>query len=114
MFKKAVLAMVLGAASLSAHASLTDCQSLYVRTFMVSKVSSSEVSVIFGESPTGGTGSVSQNVFFEGWEEGRRRDVLAMLMSAKATQTTISIRTDAPDECGITTGFRVVEHIMIQ
>lgn len=112
MFKKAVLAMVLGAASLSAHANLTDCKSLFVRTFMVSKTAASEVSVTFGSTPSGG--ATSLNVFFGGWEDGRRKDVLALLMSARALQQTVSIRTDGPDGCNITTGYHTAEDITFE
>lgn len=109
MFKKAVLAMALGFASLGANASLTDCNNLFVRSFMASKTSQSEVSVIFGESPSGG--SVSLNVFFADWELNRRKDILALLMSAKATESSVTIRTNGPEGCDITSGYRVVEDI---
>lgn len=110
MFKKAVLAMALGFASLGANASLTDCNNLYVRSLLVAKSSLSEASVVFGQTPTGG--NVSLNVYFDGWEENRRKDVLALLMAAKATQATVSIKTSADNQCNITNDYHVVEQLM--
>lgn len=104
--------MALGFASVNAYATLTDCKSMFIRTFMVSKNSTSEVSVTFGATPSGG--ETSLNVFFGGWEDGRRKDVLALLMSSRALQQTVSIRTDAPDGCSITTGYHSVEDITFE
>lgn len=111
MFKKVVLALLLGTSSLAANASLNDCNNLFVRSFMASKTSLSEVSVVFGEAPSGGY--VSHNVYFSDWEDGRRKDILALLMAAKATQSTVTIRTNGADGCNITDGYRVVESITV-
>ena len=98
--KKLILPLLL-VLSPSVFASTTDCQNLYVGRIWVEKgIGLSAVVYLNAVGDTSG----SYWSYFQSWSADERKEVLSMLMMAKASQHRVNVVTENSDKCGLQAG----------
>lgn len=98
--KKLALLLLL-VLSPSVVASTTDCQNLYVGRIWIEKGIGLRAVVYLNAV---GDTSGSYWSYFNGWSADERKEVLSILMMAKASQHRVNVVTENSDQCGLQAG----------
>ena len=98
--KKLVLLLLL-VLSPSVFASTTNCQNLYVGRIWIEKGIGLRAFVYLNAV---GDNSGSYWSYFNGWSADERKEVLSILMMAKASQHRVNVVTENSDKCGLKAG----------
>jgi hypothetical protein len=107
--KKLVLLLLL-VLSPSVFASTTDCQNLYVGRVLVEKGKGLKA-VIYLNAVDNTSGSYWS--YFSGWTPDERKEVLSILMMAKASQHRVNVVTENGDKCGLQAGITVTKSLYL-
>ena len=93
-----------------ANASTTDCQNLYIGRIMVQKgYCLSAVVYLNNKDDTSGSYWSS----FTGWSADERKEVLSLLVAAKAAGHRVNVVTEDSDECGLQKGGTVTKSVAL-
>lgn len=97
-------------APMTSHASLSDCQDLYIGRIWVERGSGLKA-VVFLANPTDNGGSYWS--YFDYWTADEKKSALATLESAKLYGHRVHVTTDNSDGCGILAGGTYVKALFL-
>lgn len=86
--------------SVTSYASTTDCQNVYVGRIWVEKGVGLKA-VVYLNHPSNTSGSYWS--YFDTWTPDERKDALALLMMAKASQHRVNVVTESTGGCSLQT-----------
>ncbi|TDF35554.1 hypothetical protein EYS14_19275 [Alteromonadaceae bacterium M269] len=95
---KKIIALILLTLSGVANASTTDCKDIYIGRIWVEKGYGLRA-VVYLNHPGNTSGSYWS--FFDGWSADERKEVLSLLMTAKASGHRVNVVTENTDQCGL-------------
>ena len=88
-------------ASSTSHAGLADCKNLYVGSISISQ-DKGLTSVVYLNNAGDESGSYWSH--FTRWNESERKEILSVLLYAKATSHRVNVTTENTNGCGIQDG----------
>lgn len=91
----------------SANASLADCKNLYVGRIVVENGGLNRFILLAVPSATYGSYWINTSTL----SADEQAMILSILLTAKSTQTTVTVTTNATDSCSISSGFQDLNYI---
>ncbi|MGS2717039.1 hypothetical protein ACVBE9_02615 [Eionea flava] len=93
-----------------ANATTLDCKNVYIGTVWMEKGVGLK-GVVYMNHPGNSSGSYVSN--FEGWGDEDKKQVLSLLLSAKASKRPVTVRTENAGGCGIQQGGTTTKSVYL-